>query len=157
MGLKLISVILVLLLLAGCGASGESNVEFETKQNYSMQKYEIQHKDGYEMEVFNINHEKQNDLFKQWEERQIKKENEAKYEMKRDIYRRKDTEKKKAEYELEKYCESLHSNSCLEMEWIKDHNGCRKVEVTCDENDTDDICVEYVVDLKGEYYPEDEC
>ena len=157
---KLLVLLIFVLAIAGCGntqdsaESPEENFEIE---NYSMQKHVVEEKDGYEMEVVQINHTEEVDFFKRWQERNKKREEQAKYEMVRDIYERKDREIREEETELKRYCDSLHSNSCLDMEWIKDHNGCRKVEVTCEENDTEDICIEYEVDVKSKLYPEDEC
>gem|GEM_PF-3877895 len=58
---------------------------------------------------------------------------------------------KDIEAELESYCDSLFSNSCLlNMKEHCDRNGCREVQVTCERyRDSDEVCVRHKVRLLG--------
>lgn len=154
---KKLLILVALLVLCACSQPQTQTTDFDFVQNYTMKEYVVEHKDGYEMDVVEINHSHEVDFFEEWQERQEKKEQEDRYEMIRDVYERRDREQEEEEYKLKTYCESLHSNTCLDMEWIKDHNGCRKVEITCEQNDTDDICVEYEVEVSEDTFEEDLC
>jgi hypothetical protein len=56
------------------------------------------------------------------------------------------------EADLERYCNSLFSNSCLEN--LKEYcgrDGCRDVTVECDNfRDTDDVCTKYDIGVSSD-------
>ncbi len=105
------------------------------------------------MQVVEIYHDPDSgsEMFEKWQHIQNLKDQQADYDS---IARKSDDDIKDEEEELKKWCESLHSNSCLELTEIEDGNGCREVLVTCKRYDSDDVCVKYEIDLKQEI---DEC
>lgn len=150
-------VIILAIFLAGCSDNSQKDYSQFTMPDMSeMQTFEVDQVDGHRMTSHEISHTKEYDHFEAWKKRQEEKENVDRYNMIRDVYDNyKEIEEE--EEELEDYCDTLHSNSCLEMEWIKDHNGCRQVKVECDKYDSDDICIRYDIDVKEDLLDEDEC
>lgn len=156
---KIILVLSVICLLFISGCSNSKTVDysqFKMPNMSQVETFEVGNPDGHIMTSYDIPHEKEYDAFEEWKSRQEEKENVDRYNMIRDVYDNFE-EIKEEEYELEEYCNTLHSNSCLDMEWIKDHNGCREVEVECKKYDTDDICIRYEFDVKEELHDEDDC
>lgn len=97
------------------------------------------------------------DKFEEWQRTQSAKEGTKEYNMYRDVIENAKAEKESQEEELERYCNSLHSNSCLSMTHIENRYSCNKITVECKKYDTEDICVRYVISVKEEALDKDDC
>jgi hypothetical protein len=91
------------------------------------------------------------DRMEQFDEWRRQREAEDKYDAYSEAWNR-DLEIDEKEDELEAYCNSLFSNSCLDdMKEYCDHDGCRNVTVECDKfRDSDDVCVKYDISIADE-------
>ena len=150
----------MLLFLSACVSEETkkpNNSDYIMPVNYEETTFVVEEIDGFELTTHEIPHYDENyDSFEEWQEYNARKEAQDKYDMVRDVFDNyKEVEEE--EEELKYYCESLHSNSCLEMTWIKDHNGCREVQVECSKYDSDDICIRFDVDIKEERQPDNRC
>ena len=114
----------------------------DVQDQNKMQSYEIS-----EYEKANLSQ-----ISKDW---QAKREEQEKYDMVRKIAD--DTSLADEEDSLMQYCDSLISNSCLQMKYTKDHNGCREVKVECKRYNCDDVCLKYDISINGNYVDEDNC
>ena len=156
MDVKIVFLVAILLVLTACTSQNFDPSKYTMPSDYELQSYEVAMQDGYAMHTEEIIHSKEANLTEIWLEWKEKKEGQDKYDMIKKVYHD-DTELEEEEEELEYYCESLFSNSCLEMEYIHDHNGCREVEVECDKYNSDDICIRYDIDIKPERLDDDVC
>ncbi len=140
---------LFVLLIIGCSPGVSPDLtDPETSSSFEQTTYVIYEKEGYRMESTTINHEKSYDLYEEWKKRQEILENEAKYE----IIKERMQDKKgttRAEQNLERYCNSLQSNSCLKMDKLETSRGYKEIEVSCNRFDSRNICLEHEVNIKN--------
>ncbi len=149
--------VIFVLFVVGCNSNpGPDFSNPKMPESYQEITYEIHQKDGYEMKSTTIKHEEDYDLFEEWKKRQENLENQAKYEMVR-ASMQENREISKMERNLEKYCNSLQSNSCLQMKTLEVRGGCKEIEISCDRFDSRDICLRHEVKIKGERKPASEC
>ncbi|MFW6013547.1 MAG: hypothetical protein ACOCZQ_00405 [Nanoarchaeota archaeon] len=156
-----IIVSLLILTLAGCGESQNTNTnELQIPTDAQRTVYVIDGEEKDKNTTISINHEEEYDLHEEWESRQEQKEIEAKHKAGWDVLKS-EREKEEAiiaeEKRLENYCNRLRSNSCLNMTTLTDSYGCREVEVSCNRHDSDNICFDYDVSIKREVIKSDEC
>lgn len=156
---KIIYLAIFALLLAGCADSRDYRdySDFKMPSDYDIETYEVETSYGYELKTAVINHSQQHNLYEAWLEKKERKEAQEEYNMLRSVIDNRQKMLEKEEQKLQDWCDSLHSNSCLEMEWLKDHNGCRKTEIKCEKYDTDDICIRYDIDVKEDLEDSDLC
>jgi hypothetical protein len=171
--LLIIAIALSLTLIIGaisyfCGYLGQyadsndktekTNTGFKMPQNYKEQTFEVSAtgvSDQFSMQTYDITTEKAANLSEIWKDAQAKKEGQDKYDTIRKIYD--DTSIEDEETEMEYYCSSLFSNSCLEMKYTFDHNGCRKVSVQCKKYNCDKVCIKYDISISPDYLDNSDC
>lgn len=147
--LKRIIFLLIVLLLAGC-SQNTAETKFNYPENTTMTEHTVEHGSGHDMRVVKINHSSDYDLYEKWEERNQAREMEAKYDANRNFYDNKDEFIEQEENDLKDYCDSLHSNSCRDMEYLEYRDGCREVDISCEKEDSQGVCLDYDVRVKWE-------
>jgi hypothetical protein len=156
--ISLILVIGSLILISGCASSEPEKTTFKMPDNFNTTIFEVstpEDSDRYAMQTFKIAGEKPADLFEIWKKTQAEKEGQDKYDTIRKIYD--DTSLEDEEAELEGYCNALFSNSCLQMKYTFDSQGCRKVTAECKKYNGDDLCIRYDISINDEYLDESDC
>ncbi|MBN2458417.1 hypothetical protein JXB31_04785 [Candidatus Woesearchaeota archaeon] len=150
--------VIIIVTISGCNSGSNDDIPFSQYKmpvDYDVQAFEVTKESSYIMEQVEIAHSSKANLSEIWLENKNRKEAQDKYDMVREIVD--DSEIEAEEEELELYCNSIFSNSCLEMEFIHDHNGCRRVDVECKKYNGDDICIRYDIAIKPEKLDDDEC
>jgi hypothetical protein len=135
-----------------------TNTGFKMPHNYIKQTFEVSASgvsEGFTMQIYDITTEKAANLSEIWRKSKAKKEGQDKYDTIRKIYD--DTSLEDEETEMEYYCNSLFSNSCMEMKYTYDRNGCRKVTVECKKYNCDDICIKYDININPDYLDNSDC
>jgi hypothetical protein len=146
-----------LILISGCASTEPEKTTFKMPENYKTQIFEVSAgaSDDFTMQSYEITTEKAANLSEIWKNAQAKKEGQDKYDTIRKIYD--DTTLEDEEVELEGYCNSLFSNSCMDMKYDFDHNGCRKVTVECKKYNCDKVCIKYDIGISPDYFDESDC
>lgn len=156
----MIAAIIFTFLLCSCSSiksNSDDYADFVMPVDYEIQVFEVESTGGFELMQAEIIHSKRANLSEIWEEWQTKKEGAEKYAMVRALYDAEEKGLEEEERELKYYCESLFSNSCLNMKYLHEKNGCREVKVECDRYNHEGICIRYDISIKNDFIDKNRC
>jgi hypothetical protein len=146
----LVSLLFTVLFLCSC--QEDRAIQYTLPSYGEMHSIEITDRSGYHSIEISDGSGQEADVMQQFEEWQKRRASQDKYAVYSKAWNR-DSELEEKEEELEDYCDSLFSNSCIYNLWETcDHNGCRAVDVQCKLfRDTDGVCIKHDIKISSKF------